>query len=109
MPEARAHVCATQCSCAGAELPGPTDSERSCCAINLTSIETIVAKIFVRSDDVAETSCSWAPVAVTCLNIWVVCDALQKGVQENCSLGSTPRPPRISIRRHCAAAPCGGK
>ena len=31
-------------------MPGPTDPERSCRAINLTSVATFVAKVFTRSD-----------------------------------------------------------
>ncbi|MBE0558319.1 MAG: hypothetical protein IH628_13890 [Proteobacteria bacterium] len=38
--------------CAGAELPGPADPERSWRAINLMSVATFAAKVFVRSVDV---------------------------------------------------------
>ena len=42
---------ATESSCTGAELPGPAAPERSRCAINLTSLATFPAKVFVRSVD----------------------------------------------------------
>jgi hypothetical protein len=46
-------VCFTRAGCAGAELAGSADPERSCRAINLTSVATFTAKVFVRSVDVA--------------------------------------------------------
>ena len=46
-------ACFTRAGCAGAELAGSADPERSCRAINLTSVATFTAKVFVRSVDVA--------------------------------------------------------
>jgi hypothetical protein len=58
-----AWVCATQGSCVGVELAAPADSERSCRAINLTSVVTFAAKVFTRSVDVTPRTSRTHPLA----------------------------------------------